>query len=76
MVSDGEDRVVSLGLRKFRDEVKGNDFKRICLWLREYWYQRSLGRSGVDLVTLTFCTSSDVLYHILPKSWPPIPPLD
>ena len=76
MVSDGEDGVVFLGLRKFRDKVQGDDLKRVRLWLREYWYQRSLGRSGVDLVTLTFRTSSEILYHILPKSWPPVPPLD
>ena len=76
MVSDGEDRVVFLGLREFRDEVQGDNFKRICLWLREYWCQRSLGGSGVDLVTLTFCASSNVLYHILPKSQPPVLPLD
>ena len=76
MVSDSEDGVVFLGLRKFHDEVQGDDLKQICLRLREYWYQRSLGRSGVDLVALTLCTSSDILYHILPKSWPPVPPLD
>ena len=76
MVSDSEDGVVLLGLRKFRNEVQGDDLKRICLRFREYWYQRSLGGSGVDLVTLTFCTSSDILYHILPKSWPPVPSLD
>ena len=76
MVSDSEDGVVFLGLRKLRDEVQGDDLKRICLWLREYGYQRSLGRSGVDLMTLTFRTSPDILYHILPKSWPPVPPLD
>ena len=76
MVSDSEDGVVFLGLRKFRDEVQGDDLKRICLWLREYWYQQSLGRLGVDLVMLTFRTSSDILYHVLSKSRPPVPPLD
>ena len=76
MVSDSEDGVVLLGLRKFRDEVQGDDLKWVCLRLREYWYQRSLGGLGVDLVTLTFHTSSDILYHILPKSRPPVPPLD
>ena len=76
MVSDSEDGVVFLGLRKFCDEVQGDDLKRICLWLREYRYQRSLGGSGVDLVMLTFRTSSDILYHILLKSWPPVLPLD
>ena len=38
VVSDSEDGVVFLGLRKFRDEVQSDDFKRICLWLREYRY--------------------------------------
>ena len=30
MVSDGEDGVIFLGLRKFRDEVQGDDLKRVC----------------------------------------------
>ena len=38
MVSDSEDGVVLLGLRKFRDEVQGDDLKRVCLRFREYWY--------------------------------------
>ena len=76
MVSDGEDGVVLLGLREFRDEVQGDNFKQICLWLREYWCQRNLGGSGVDLIALTFRTSSNILYHILPESWPPVLPLD
>ena len=76
MISDGENRIVFLGLRELSDEVKGNDFKWIRLRFGEYWCQRSLGRSSVDLVTLALRTPSNVLYHILPESWPPVLPLD
>ena len=76
MVSDGENRVVFLGLRKFGDEVEGNDFEWICLWLREYWCQQSLGGSSVDLMVLALRTPLDILYHVLLESRPPVLPLD
>ena len=76
IVSDGENGIIFLRLRKFGDEVKGDDFKWICLWFREYRCQQSLGGSGVDLVALAFCTSPKVLYHVLPESRPLVLPLD
>ena len=76
MVSDGENRVVFLGLRKFGDEVEGNDFEWICLRLREYWCQQSLGGSSVDLMVLALRTPLDILYHILLESQPPVLPLN
>ena len=76
MVSDSEDRVVFLGLREFCDEVQGDNFKRICLGFREYWCQRSLGGSGVDLVMLALCAPSNILYHVLLEPQPPVPPLE
>ena len=35
-----------------------------------------LGGTSVDLVSLTFCASSDILYDILSESRPPVRPLD
>ena len=76
MVSDGEDGIVLLGLREFGDEVEGYHLKWIRIWFWEYWCQQSLGGSGIDLMVLTFCASPDILYHVLSKSRPPVPPLD
>ena len=76
MVSDGENGVVFLRLREFGDEVKGNNFEGICLQFGEYWCQRSLGGSGVDLMALTLCAPPDILYHVLSESRPPVSPLD
>ena len=76
MVSNSKDGVVFLGLREFRDEVQGDNFKWVCLWFREYRCQRGLGRPGVDLVTLALCAPSNILYYVLPESRPPVPPLE
>ena len=76
MVSDGKNRVVFLGLRKFGNEVEGNNFKWVCLRLREYWCQRGFGGSSVDLMALALCTPSNILYHVPPESRPPVLPLD
>ena len=76
MVSDDENQIVFLGLREFGNEVKGDDFEWIRLWLREYWCQRSFGGSSVDLMTLALRTSSNILYHVLLESWPPVLLLD
>ena len=74
MISDGENRVIFLRLRKFGDEVKSDDLEGIRLWLREYWCQWRLGWSSVDLVALALRTSLHVLYHILSESRPPVLP--
>ena len=37
VVSDGENGVIMLGLRKFCNEVYCNHFKQLSIWLREYW---------------------------------------
>ena len=76
MISDGENRIVFLGLREFSDKVKGNDFEWIRLWLGEYWCQWSFGGSSVDLMVLALRTPLNILYHILPESRPPVLPLD
>ena len=34
MVSDGKNQIIFLGLRKFSDEVEGDDFKGVCLWVQ------------------------------------------
>ena len=36
MISDGEDRVILLGLREFGDEVKGNDLEQVGPGFWEY----------------------------------------
>ena len=76
MVSDSETGFIFLGLREFGDEVESNNLKWVCLWLREYWCQRSLSGSGIDLMALTFCAPPDILYHILSELRPPVSPLD
>ena len=76
MVSDGENRIVFLGLREFGDEVEGNDFEWICFRLGEYWCQQGFGGSSVDLMALALRTSLNVLYHILPELQPPVLSLD
>ena len=76
MISDGENQIVFLGLREFSDEVKGNDLEWVRLQLGEYWCQRSFGGSSVDLMALALRTPSNILYHILLESRPPVLPLD
>ena len=72
VVGDGEDSVVVSGLWEFSDEVHRNYLKgeSPCHW--EDRAQRRLGRASVDLVPLTFCASSDILYDILSESRPPV----
>ena len=76
MVSDGENQVVFLGLREFDDKIEGNNFEWIHLQLREYWCQQSLGGSSVDFMALALRTPSNILYHVLPESRPPVLSLD
>ena len=72
VVGDGEDGVVVLRLWEFGDEVHRNHLEGEgpCRW--EDRAQRCFGRVSVDLVSLTLCTSSDILYDILSKSRPPM----
>ena len=76
MVSDGEDGVILLGLRELGDEVEGDDFKWVCLGFWDDRCYQCSGELGIDLMALAFCTPPNVLYYILSKSRPPVPPLD
>ena len=75
VVGDGEDSVIVSGLREFSDEVHCDylEGEGPCHWKDRV--QGCFGRASVDLVSLTFHTSSDILYDILPELWPPMGPL-
>ena len=74
MVSDCQDRIVSLRHREFRDEVEGYSFERESFWLRIYGTDWCLRRTCVDFVPLAFCTSSDIIGSVFLKLGPPIVP--
>ena len=72
VVSDGEDSVAVSRLWEFSDEVHRNYLKGECPCHWEDRTQRCLGRASVDLVSLAFRTSSDVLYNVLSELRPPV----
>ena len=72
VVSDGEDGVIVLRLREFRDEVHRDYFKWLCIRLRKYWGEWQLRWLGVYFVSLTVGASFDVCQYVVFQPRPPV----
>ena len=75
VVSDGENGVVVSGLRELGNKIHCNYFEGEGPCLREDGVQGCFGGASVDLVSLTFRASPDILHDILPEPRPPMGPL-
>ena len=75
MVGDGKDGIIVPRPGEFSDEVHRNHLKGESSRCWEDRVQGRLGRASIDLVSLAFRASSDILYDVLSKSWPPVGPL-
>ena len=72
MVSDSKDGVVSLRLWDFCDEIQGYCFKQQCFWSRVNRLEWHMYRMSIDFISLTVCTSLDIVLDLLTHSWPPV----